>query len=93
MHPTIPTADTVGTMIESAVRSVAKLCAVIYTLGYMLGEAVHKLNDTLAGVTPVPNVRLKTLTVSQLRELADLMGVRLPSRCRKAAMISMLAGA
>ena len=54
MNTKPPTAQQIGAALERAAHAIAPLIAAAYVAGYMLGAAVHRLNDRLAGITPQP---------------------------------------
>jgi hypothetical protein len=55
--------------LERYVRFIAKLCVVIYVLGYTLGSLVHKANDQLTALVRLPR-RSKVQKVQRLAKEA-----------------------
>jgi hypothetical protein len=47
------TSAAIGSTLEQAARRVVPVIAAVFTAGYLLGLAVHHLNDLLAGRQPV----------------------------------------
>ena len=45
MNTKPPTAQQIGAALERAARAIAPLLVAAYVAGYMLGAAVHRLND------------------------------------------------